>query len=296
MPPLPGRETAIGLAYSAGIRDLLHAEPGLVDYVEVPFEMLLHDPGAADGLDPPVILHCASLSVAGNAPPGADLVAKLREWIGRTGTPWLGEHLAFLSMLGGEGALDGEPLFQPAAEVANVPRYDVTYTVSPQYSLEILERVIGALNRWECELSCALLLENGPVYFETPGSSMSQAEFISLLCRRRPETRLLLDLAHLACTAANSGADPETLLESLPLEHVVEVHLSGASAEAGTMWDDHAAPIPPLIFALLDRLLRRVRPRAATIEYNWDPDFPRDIVRSDLARLRGAIAAPALAA
>ena len=279
----PGQGIAVGLAYSAGTRGLLEVEPDLVDYVEVPFEMLLQDPGAIGGLVQPVILHCASLSVAGNLPPDPATVEALRGWIARTGTPWLGEHLAFVTMAEEPGAETHGP-------------YDVAYTVSPQYSAEMLARVSGALDRWEERLACPLLIENGPVYFEIAGSTMSQAEFIAALCRRRPETRLLLDLAHLACTAANTGADPETLLESLPLEHVVEIHLSGASAEAGLMWDDHSAPIAPLLFALLDRLLRRARPRAATIEYNWDPDFPREIIRADLARLREAIAAPALAA
>jgi uncharacterized protein (UPF0276 family) len=156
--------------------------------------------------------------------------------------------------------------------------------------------VSTALDHWGAKLSCPLILENGPVYFEMPGSTMSQVEFIAALCRRRPATRLLLDLAHLTCTAANTGEDPHRLLDSLPLEQVVEVHLSGARSEAGVTWDDHAAPISPLLFDMLDHLLHRVRPRAVTIEYNWDPDFPRDLLRADLSRVRRSVSTPALAA
>ncbi|CAN5263476.1 DUF692 family protein [soil metagenome] len=295
---LSGHDVAVGVAISDGLRDILEIDPYLIDYVEVPFERLLHSPEILTDLALPVVLHCASLSVAGNLPPDPLLVAKLQQWIARSRTPWVGEHLAFVSMAGQSTGPAEHPEFAPPVDVwaTEGERYNVSYTVSPQFSAEILERVSTALDRWEARLACPLVLENGPVYFTVPGSTMSQCEFISALCRARPATRLLLDLAHLTCTATNTREDPERLLESLPLENVIEVHLSGATSEAGLMWDDHAAPISPLSFALLDRVLRRVRPRAITIEYNWDPDFPIDTLCEDLRRVRRAIAAPALAA
>lgn len=295
--PFCGQDVAVGVAISDGARELLQIDSGLIDYVEVPFELLLHTPQVLDGLDLPVVLHCASLSVAGNLPPDPAVVAKLQSWTETTRTPWVGEHLAFVAMAGTSERPGTHPEFAPPVDAAaGDGLYNVSYTVSPQFSAEILERVSSALDRWETRLGCPLILENGPVYFGMPGSSMSQAEFIAALCRRRPATRLLLDLAHLTCTAANTGEDPHTLLDSLPLERVVEVHLSGARSEAGVTWDDHAAPISPLLFELFDRLLRRVRPQAVTIEYNWDPDFPRDVLRADLDRVRRAVSAPALAA
>ena len=189
------------------------------------------------------------------------------------------------------------PEFAPSVDAGSeAGHYNVSYTVSPQFSDEILDRVSAALDHWETRLHCPLVLENGPVYFPMPGSTMSQVEFIAALCSRRPGTGLLLDLAHLTCTAANTGEDPHKLLDSLPLEQVVEVHLSGARSEAGVTWDDHSAPISPLLFDMLDQLLLRVRPRAVTIEYNWDPDFPRDLLQTDLGRVRKAVSSLAFAA
>ena len=294
----PSDEVAVGVAISDGALQLLETEPGLIDYVEAPFERLLHTPEIVDGLPVPVILHSASLSLAGNLPPDPSIVAKLEQSIARTATPWVGEHLAFLAMAERREQQEQNPAFAPTLDFPQDVEglYNVSYTVSPQYSDEMLDRICAALDEWESRLACPLILENGPVYFQMPGSTMSQAEFISALCRRRPDTRLLLDLAHLSCTAANTGERLDPLLDSLPLEQVVEVHLSGATGEAGVMWDDHAAPISPRLFALLERLLRRVRPRAVTIEYNWDPDFPRSTLRQDLERVRHAASAPAPAA
>jgi uncharacterized protein (UPF0276 family) len=285
--------TRIGLAMNDALPALLTAEPHLVDYVEVPFERLAHSPDVSGSLTVPVILHCASLSLAGNLPPAKAVIAQLRQAIAASGTPWLGEHLAFVSMAREAGPSLGHSAFAPPVDEAGVGEgglYNVGYTVSPQYSIEILERVATALDRWERFLDCPLLIENGPVYFEVPGSTMSQVEFIVQLCQTRESTRLLLDLAHLACTAINTAEDAGELLEALPLKQVVEVHLSGTAGRENVEWDDHANPIGAEVFDLLDRLLRQAQPRAITLEYNWDPDFPVEIVRRDLDRVRRALA------
>lgn len=303
---MPGVTTAVGLALSDGLPELLATDPELADYLEVPFERLAHSPELLGELPVPAILHCASLSLAGNLPPHGRVVEQLRAAVIQSGTPWLGEHLAFVSMVQGVGQSLGHEPFAPPVDEPGARQvgpsetgggiYNVGYTVSPQYSDEILARVSEALDRWEAALGCPLIIENGPVYFDVPGSTMSQGEFIGRLCMHRPQTRLLLDLAHLACTAENTGVDAEALLESLPLERVVEVHLSGYDASGGRVWDDHAVPIPSRVFSLLNRLLRRVRPRAVTIEYNWDPHFPLETVRRDLDRVRGATSRSAISA
>src|SRR6267142_201974 len=64
--------TSIGLAYSPGACEFIDANPGLVDYVEIPFEQLRHAPKVGSIQEKiPVILHCASMSVAGFVPPEA---------------------------------------------------------------------------------------------------------------------------------------------------------------------------------------------------------------------------------
>jgi len=72
----------------------------------------------------------------------------------------------------------------------------------------------------------------------------------------------------------------------LPLETVVEIHVSGLSTQSGVAWDDHATPAPATVFALLERVLERVRPRALTFEYNWSPRFPPAILESHIDRAR----------
>ena len=284
--------TAVGVAYSPYTRTLLATAPGLADFVEIAFEQLVGTPDVAQHCrETPFVLHCASLSLAGNVPPAAETVEQLERWIAETKTPWLGEHLAYVRA---DGVLR-EYAEHPAFTAGSAPAapFNVGYTVSPQLSAAVIDRVAAALGAWTRRFGLPVLLENGPIYFTMPGSTMSQFAFLCELCARSDDVLLLLDLAHLWATCRNTGADPFEALYALPLERVVEVHLSGAREQSGVAWDDHVEPAPPVVFELLERLLARTTPRAVTIEYNWDAGFPLEIVEADVGRARGLIAAAA---
>lgn len=206
-------------------------------------------------------------------------------FIETTHTPWVGEHLAYVRA---DGVLrqHAEHMALVADDLDTSEPFNVGYTVSPQLSDPILNRVLERTLAWRQRFGLPVLLENGPVYFEIPGSTMSQFEFIRKLCARSNDVLLLLDLAHLAITCANLELNPRAALDSLPLDRVVEVHLSGVSRQSGVMWDDHSDAAPPLVFSLLDQLLSNAKPRAITLEYNWDQDFPADVLERDCTRVR----------
>lgn len=270
-------ETLVGMAYSPFAVEFARARPGLLDYIEVPFEQLRHDPGAGDiQHDIPVILHCASMSMAGFVSPADDAVEALASETARTRSPWVGEHLAFLT---------ADPL-RASAEPAEPTR--LNYTVTPQYSEEVLAQVIANLDRLAPRIPAPIILENSPQYMALPGSSMTMIDFIAALVAAC-DARLLLDLSHFAITAYNMGYDPDEAFGRFPVEKVVEVHMSGHSLRSGIMWDDHAVPAPEGSFRLLERLLERTKPRAVTFEYNWGPDFPEDLIENHVERARSMI-------
>lgn len=268
----------LGLALGPGVAELVSGEPELVDYVEIPFEQLRHAPhvGAVQERIP-VVLHCASLSMAGFVPPTDATVEAVAAEARRTGTPWIGEHLAFVNA----DALDegqGGPLA-------------LTYTVCPQLSEETLAQVVRNVRALRDRLPVPLILENSPQYMAVPGSTMGMVDFIRAVAREA-DVDLLVDLTHHAITCQNMGVDVRSELDRLPLERVVEVHLSGLSVQSGIAWDDHASPAPPLVFELFERLLRRARPRAVTLEYNWAPNFPTSVLRAHIGRVRAMLELP----
>jgi len=261
------REVAVGLALGPIVPEFVSANPDLIDYVEIPFEQLRHSPEAGSIQQSlPVILHCASMSVAGFVPADQETLNAIKREAERTRTPWIGEHLAFISA----EAIDndkGEPT-KPTS---------LTYTVCPQMSEETVERVTDNLAALQTLFNVPLILENSPQYFHVPGSSLSMVDFVTAVIERSG-AGLLLDLTHFLISMLNTRKDATHEIERLPLEQVVEVHISGLSVQSGIAWDDHASPAPPEVFDLLERVLARVRPRAVTLEYNWSPHFPESML------------------
>lgn len=266
--------TAVGLAYSPIIPEFIAANPGLVNYVEIPFEQLRHDPEVASIQETvPVILHCASMSVAGFVPPTDATLDAIGREAERTRTPWIGEHLAFISA----------DSLNPGADTAASPTA-LTYTVCPQMSEETIQRVADNLASLQPRFDVPLILENSPQYFSIPGSTMPMVDFIGAVLARC-DVGLLLDLTHFLITTLNTGTDATKEIERLPLECVVEIHISGLNVQSGIVWDDHATPAPASVFGLLERVLERARPRALTLEYNWSPSFPQAILKTHLERV-----------
>jgi uncharacterized protein (UPF0276 family) len=265
----------VGLAYGPGVAELVAERPGLVDYVEVPFEQLRHTPALTSLQESiPLLLHCASMSVAGFVRPSGATLDAIAAAAERTATPWIGEHLAFISADGLKG--DAEESAPPTA---------LTYTACPQLSEETVDRVVENLETLRPRFPVPLILENSPQYFAVPGSTMNMVNFIREVAART-DVGLLLDLTHFLITSINTGADSARELDRMPIERIVEIHISGMNVQSGIVWDDHATPAPAAVFELLARVLRRVRPRVLTLEYNWSSHFPRSVLLDHVDRAR----------
>ena len=269
--------TRFGLAYGPGFEEFIASNAGLIDYVEIPFEQLRHTPQLGIIQEQlPVILHCASLSVAGFVAPSQATVDALVDQAAYTYTPWIGEHLAFVSADGVNEEADRD-----------LTPTNLTYTLCPQLSEETVQRVVQNMASFKEIFPVPLILENSPQYFPVPGSTMNMVDFVSEVALQT-DTGLLLDLSHFAITSLNTNVDATKEIDRLPLERVVEIHISGYNEQEGVVWDDHAAPAPALVFDLLERVAARARPKAVTLEYNW-LTFPTAVLLSHIERSRALL-------
>jgi uncharacterized protein (UPF0276 family) len=279
--------TRVGIASGDGVAQFLEAHPGQLDYVELPFELLRHDPRSLTLYpDMPLVLHCASMSVAGFVAPDEGTVAAIEKAATATGTPWLSEHLAFMSAAPIESVEELQSFTERERMSAGraVPT-SLHYTVCPQLSEETLDRAVNNARAIQQRFGRQLILENPPQYFEIPGSTMSHVDFVAEFFRRC-DCGLLLDLTHLIVSSKNASFDPHWAIERFPLERVVEVHISGLSIQGGVAWDDHALAAGDEPFALLEKVVARGRPKAVTFEYNWEPRFPNALLLSHIERAR----------
>jgi uncharacterized protein (UPF0276 family) len=267
----PGKPL-IGVAYTRSAGTLVKDFPNEIDYVEVPFELLRNDPAVLELRHyKPIILHCASLSMGGTVRPGEQTEAQVADWIRRTETPWLGEHLSYITALKPDDLNHWD-------EYASGEPYNIGYTVSPPMNDEAVQTVLAALERASRLFPVPVLLENPPLYFIPPGSTMPQVEFIRRICDAGGS--LLLDLSHFLISCHTVGVDHRQELRKLPLSKVVEIHLSGIDYQDGGYWDHHAAAVPEAVLNLLAVVLERATPKAVTLEFNW----PSTMVEADLLR------------
>lgn len=273
----------IGIAYSDYVNDFAIKNDALIDYVEVPYELLKHDPAVFKiSAVKPIILHCATLSVAGSVRTTDEDIENIRFWAKKTNTPWIGEHLSFISTA--RAHLNEKY----ADEYAPGEPYNIGYTMPPPLNDEALETIKGNLNTIKTQFKTPVILENPPIYFTIPGSEMDQTSFIASLTKES-EVGLLLDLAHYYITSKNEGFDAMEHLAYFPLDRVVEIHISGVDEVANTFWDHHASKAPEMIYELLKKVLQSARPKAITLEYNWNSKFPENFLIEEIQQVQKII-------
>lgn len=141
-------------------------------------------------------------------------------------------------------------------------------------------------------------LENTAQYFLL-GDPLDEPDFLrEVLCGR--STDLLLDLHNVFTMAVNFGFDPLDYIRRLPLEKVLEIHLSGGSmSPAGWLpsrrslrLDAHDGSVPEQVWRLLDEVLPLCCAlRAVTLERMEGTLTAADVplVCEELRRMRTAL-------
>jgi uncharacterized protein len=220
----------------------------------------------------PVSLHGVSLGLVSSGNVSEERLERLARLVERVQPDHWSEHLAFVRAGGIEiGHLAAAP-YAPQT-LAGAVR-----------NLERARNVVGSLPQ----------LENIATLLMPPGSCWTEAEFIGkVVCGAG--VAMLLDLHNLYANACNLGQDPFAMLDSLPLERVASVHLSGGHWETGLdgrsrLIDDHVHDPPAAIYELLEVLGFRARqPLTIIIERDGHyPDFAA--LLEQIARARAALA------
>ena len=207
-----------------------------------------------------ILYHCGTLVRSKRGEVDA-LVAALRAEQSRTASPWLSAHLDCYTREEARAYLQGgRPL--------------PCYTAEEGFDL-----ICGAVQAIEPHLPVPLLLENMPQW---PTPDRDPATSPAFITRVLEETQcgMLLDLAHVRVSAANLGRDVHAYAEELPLERVVEIHVSGPRRMSEWWHDSHDTMVDE-DYALLEWVLRRVTPKVVTLEYWKNPGQ----VREQLLRL-----------
>ena len=233
----------------------------LVNIVEVPgWALDVPLPGA------PRLLHNLDLDFSLTAPNVVDdaWLARCRQAIESTRSPWFSLHLGF------------------SAERVRFDNHMLPESAVLDRST-CLERLIDAVGRVTEGLSVPVLIENLDYCPEGAYEHVCDPRFISEVVEST-NCALLLDLAHLQVSADWLGIEPLEYADLLPLDRVVEVHLS-SPRRLGQRLDDGHFELLEEDFRLLEWVLQRTMPEAIVLEYTRDEQRLLD----QLQRLRALL-------
>lgn len=195
----------------------------------------------------PLALHGVALSLGADAPPEAGHLARLAALVRRLEPALVSEHLAWSTWRGA---------YRP--DLLPVPR-----------TRAALARVAANVARTQDALRRRIALENPSHYLTLPDQDHDEIDFLTEVARRTG-CMLLLDVNNVFVSASNLGASAEAYVDRFPAELVAEIHLAGHSADPvlgeRLLIDSHDAPVAPAVWALYERLVRRIGPRPTLIE------------------------------
>lgn len=205
----------------------------------------------------PLSFHGVGLSIGGAAPLDQAHLAELRALTERYQPAQFSEHLAWSSH-GGAFLNDLLPL---------------------PYTEATLDLVADHVDQAQQALGRRILIENPSTYLGFTGSTMDEVDFLAQLSLRSG-CGLLLDVNNAYVSAVNNGFSAEAYIDRFPLSLVGEIHLAGHAehddgAGGALLIDSHDRAVPPPVWRLYERVLRRGGAFPTLIE--WDgaiPDWP----------------------
>jgi uncharacterized protein len=261
-----------GLGFRAEMEQNILAHRSDIDWLEIIAEHYMSRPpervaelGRLGELFP-LIPHGVEMSIGTTGDLDTTYVKSLAEFVHSIRAPWFSDHLSFTKA--GEIALGQlTPLFR---------------------TREMAKEVAMKAKLLQSEIGLPFLLENITYYFEFKGA-LTEADFIVDILEQC-ECGLLLDLTNVLINSLNHNASAFEFLECIPLERVVQIHLSGGKTANRVVVDSHSDAVPNEVF----NLLRYVVPRSPALKgvmIERDQEFPDDFgeIISDLRCTRNIV-------
>ena len=174
-----------------------------------------------------------------------------------------------------------------SVHLAPLPAYITTlalrwkrYLPEPKHEA-LIKTFIRRIKRLKPQFNTPFILENMPVLHPTRYRLESEPVVIRRVMTET-DCPMLLDLTHARIAAEVRGIPVENYLLALPLERVVQIHVTGALRREGKLYDAHE-PMEAADYNLLAWALERTQPVWLTLEY-----FKEDAhaLRDQLVRLR----------
>ena len=188
----------------------------------------------------PLVIHGVELSIGSAHGLNTAYLEMLDSFQKEWPFAWHSEHLGFQTIAGdNNSSLEiGVPLPMPA-------------------TVEAVELVASRSATIQQRYGVPFLLENPAHYFSAlPADTEIENEYNFLnVFTKKSGCYLLLDLHNLYCNAVNHHFDARDVIDTLPLDRVIEIHVAGGSWRDGFWMDAHDGRVPEPVWQLLEYVL-----------------------------------------
>lgn len=214
----------------------------------------------------PIVMHGVSMSIGTVDPLNSEYMRKLKALIKWVKPAWISDHLCWTG-------------------VAHKNSHDL---LPVPYTEESLKHVVARIKEVQDFLEMPIALENPSTYLEFSHSSMTEADFISRLLKESG-CNLLLDVNNVYVTCFNHRIDPKEYIDSLPLNKIIQVHLSGHNNMGTHIIDTHDNYVTEEVWGLYKYLVIAAN-RIPNTMIEWDdhiPEFP--VLLSEIEKAKSVI-------
>jgi hypothetical protein len=152
------------------------------------------------------------------------------------------------------------------------------------YTEETAKHVAERVNIVQDYLGRRILLENVSSYASYVDSTMSEWEFISLICEKA-DCLLLLDVNNIYVSSYNHEFDAKAFINGVPANRVQQIHLAGHHNHGDYIIDTHDAPVIDPVWDLYEYATSRFGKVSTMIERDDNIPEIADLVQ-ELQRAR----------
>lgn len=213
----------------------------------------------------PIVMHGVSLGIGTVDPLNSEYLQKLKALIDWVKPIWVSDHLCWTG-------------------VAHKNTHDL---LPVPYTEEALKHIIERIKQVQDFLEMPIALENPSTYLEFKQSSMPEAEFIAHMAEESG-CNLLLDVNNTYVTCYNHRLDPKAYLDMLPLDRVIQIHLSGHSNKGTHIIDTHDDHVVDEVWNLYKYVVY-CSGRTPNTMVEWDDHIPEfDVLNAELGKSKAA--------
>lgn len=213
----------------------------------------------------PIVMHGVSMSIGTTDPLHSEYMRKLKalkQWLNPA---WISDHLCWTG-------------------VAHKNTHDL---LPVPYTEESLRHITQRIKDVQDFLECPIALENPSTYLEFKSSHMPEAEFIARMAHDSG-CHLLLDVNNVYVTCFNHRLDVKAYLDTLPLDRVAQIHLSGHSHMGTHIIDTHDDHVVDDVWALYQYVIHKAG-RTINTMIEWDDHIPAfDVLYAELDKAKAA--------